>query len=448
MTTRTATGSGGTTATLSYDGQDHLLRWNDNNTTTNEEWYLYNASGQRVLRRSQTGTGNSNTKYTLTAFGLEDHIYNGAGTNLNNKYYYSLAGRLIGVNTGSTNYLLTDALGSVVASITNTLNSASVQGNQLYGPYGFSLYNKGTMGTTRGYTGQYNDSLTQLDYYNARYYDPLVGVFLSADTLQGNMQGMDPYTYVGANPETFNDPTGHEPPPSTFQTLLQIFIKAVIITAPASPALFGVGFLVVTSLAIMQAPANEHQGYPANGPQPEPAPTPNPTPQTNTNGGMCREGVRCYDLTKDEGLITHYPGSTRLSEGHTIRDHVDITDAELRVQADKPRSQGGTGKASKFYSLDMANWAVQYALDHAGNAERAIDALSMAPVGTQFSFSVDTGVNVGYGYYKNNPTVEVTQTVTVVLIVGDDGNVHVLSAYPQLPPASPPTTPKSPIRVQ
>jgi hypothetical protein len=198
----------------------------------------------------------------------------------------------------------------------------------------------------------------------------------------------------------------------------------------------------------MQAPANEHQGYPANGPQPEPAPTPNPTPQTDTNGGMCREGVRCYDLTKDEGLITHYPGSTRLSEGHTIRDHVDITDAELRVQADKPRSQGGTGKASKFYSLDMANWAVQYALDHAGNAERAIDALSMAPVGTQFSFSVDTGVNVGYGYYKNNPTVEVTQTVTVVLIVGDDGNVHVLSAYPQLPPASPPTTPKSPIRVQ
>ncbi len=198
MTTRTATGSGGTTATLSYDGQDHLLRWNDNTTITNEEWYLYDASGQRVLRRSQTGTGNSGTKYTLTAFGLEDHIYNGAGSNLNNKYYYYLAGRLIGVNIGSTNYLLTDALGTVVASISNTTSSASVQGNQLYGPYGFSLYSKGTMGTTRGYTGQYNDSLTQLDYYNARYYDPLVGVFLSADTLQGNMQGMDPYTYVGA----------------------------------------------------------------------------------------------------------------------------------------------------------------------------------------------------------------------------------------------------------
>jgi RHS repeat-associated protein len=208
MTTRTASGSGGTTATLSYDGQDHLVRWNDTNTTTNEEWYLYDASGQRVLRRSQTGTGNSNTKYTLTAFSLEDHIYDGGGNNLNNKYYYYLAGRLIGLNNGSPNFLFTDALGSVVSSITNTANSASVKGNQVYGPYGNNPYSKGTMGTTKGYTGQYNDSLTQLDYYGARYYDPLVGVFLSADSVQGNLQGMDPYGYVAANPETNTDPSG------------------------------------------------------------------------------------------------------------------------------------------------------------------------------------------------------------------------------------------------
>ncbi|MBA2682309.1 MAG: hypothetical protein H0U76_28440, partial [Ktedonobacteraceae bacterium] len=42
----------------------------------------------------------------------------------------------------------------------------------------------------------------------ARYYDPVVGRFLSADTTQGNAQGMDPYSYVGNNPETKNDPTG------------------------------------------------------------------------------------------------------------------------------------------------------------------------------------------------------------------------------------------------
>jgi RHS repeat-associated protein len=43
------------------------------------------------------------------------------------------------------------------------------------------------MGTNKGFTGQYNDTLTGLDYYNARYYDPVVGVFLSADTVQGNL---------------------------------------------------------------------------------------------------------------------------------------------------------------------------------------------------------------------------------------------------------------------
>ncbi|MGH7240561.1 MAG: RHS repeat-associated core domain-containing protein, partial [Candidatus Saccharimonadales bacterium] len=56
------------------------------------------------------------------------------------------------------------------------------------------------------------------DYYNARYYDPVTGQFLSADTVQGNAQGMGPYTYVGGNPETRIDPTGRRfSPPSVFE---------------------------------------------------------------------------------------------------------------------------------------------------------------------------------------------------------------------------------------
>jgi len=53
------------------------------------------------------------------------------------------------------------------------------------------------------------DSVTGLDYYNARYYDPVVGRFLSPDDVQGNTQAMDPYAYVSGNPETLTDPTGH-----------------------------------------------------------------------------------------------------------------------------------------------------------------------------------------------------------------------------------------------
>ena len=64
------------------------------------------------------------------------------------------------------------------------------------------------MGTARGYTGQYSDPLTGLDYYVSRYYDPVAGIFLSADTKEGNAQGMNPYAYVAQNPETLTDPSG------------------------------------------------------------------------------------------------------------------------------------------------------------------------------------------------------------------------------------------------
>jgi RHS repeat-associated protein len=110
-----------------------------------------------------------------------------------------------------TRFYLTDALGSVLANITNAAGGASVKGNQVFGPYGNGRYFKGDINTAKGFTGQYNDGLTGLDYYNARYYDPKAGVFLSADSVQGNGSGENPYAYVGGNPETFSDPTGQMP---------------------------------------------------------------------------------------------------------------------------------------------------------------------------------------------------------------------------------------------
>ncbi len=126
------------------------------------------------------------------------------------KDYYTLAGRLIGEReSGVTVFLLTDELGSVLTSLSAVGGSAAVTSNQVYSPYGSPRYRKGTVPTTKGFTGQYHD-VSGLDSYHARYYDPVVGRFLSADTTQGNAQGMDPYSYVGNNPETKNDPTGNQ----------------------------------------------------------------------------------------------------------------------------------------------------------------------------------------------------------------------------------------------
>jgi len=195
----------GTTATLSYDLFDHLTQWYV--SATNQEQYLYDASGERVLRRS---TNTSGTTLTVYAFGLEDHQYSGGGTNQANTYYYTLAGRLLGaLDSNGTTFYLTDTLGSVLLSFTNVAGGASIKAGQVFGPYGNARYHAGTFNTAKGFTGQYNDGLTGLDYYGARYYDPVVGVFLSADSVDGNALGDNPYAYVGGNPETFSDPSGH-----------------------------------------------------------------------------------------------------------------------------------------------------------------------------------------------------------------------------------------------
>ncbi len=53
---------------------------------------------------------------------------------------------------------------------------------------------------------------TGLYYYGARYYDPVVGRFISADSMvpdPSNPQDFNRYTYVRNNPIIYSDPTGH-----------------------------------------------------------------------------------------------------------------------------------------------------------------------------------------------------------------------------------------------
>ncbi len=69
----------------------------------------------------------------------------------------------------------------------------------------------GTLPTDRRYTGQQRDD-TGLYYYNARYYDPQIGTFLSPDTLvpdPGNVQAYNRYLYALGNPVKLADSTGH-----------------------------------------------------------------------------------------------------------------------------------------------------------------------------------------------------------------------------------------------
>ena len=62
------------------------------------------------------------------------------------------------------------------------------------------------------YTGQVYDKETGLYYYNARFYDPEDGRFLTQDTYRG--ENMEPdtlhlYAYCANNPVNYVDPSGH-----------------------------------------------------------------------------------------------------------------------------------------------------------------------------------------------------------------------------------------------
>ena len=62
------------------------------------------------------------------------------------------------------------------------------------------------------YRGYYLDDETGLYYLNARYYDPEIGRFISADSIAylapESINGLNVYAYCGNNPVMNVDPTG------------------------------------------------------------------------------------------------------------------------------------------------------------------------------------------------------------------------------------------------
>ncbi len=113
----------GTTSTLTYDLLDHFVSWNAG--TQNKDLYVYDALGNRVLRRT---TNSSGTTMTVYAFGLEEHSYFNSGGHKGDLYYYTLGGRLLGAldNSGKTTFYLSDALGSVLASFSSAAGIAVI----------------------------------------------------------------------------------------------------------------------------------------------------------------------------------------------------------------------------------------------------------------------------------------------------------------------------------
>lgn len=129
------------------------------------------------------------------------------------RYVFLGSMRVAEVRGGVAMYYLTDHLGG-----TNLLTDEKGLVKELceYLPFGgFSRHEKfGAPQETAWFyfTGKQLDEETGLYYYGARYYNPLIGRFITPDTIvqaPNNPQTLNRYTYCNNNPVNLIDPTGH-----------------------------------------------------------------------------------------------------------------------------------------------------------------------------------------------------------------------------------------------
>jgi len=106
-------------------------------------------------------------------------------------------------------WLLGDHLGGTAVTVSGTTETGEVR----YRAFGVSRFSSGTTPTTYRFTGQREEAALGLYHYNARWYDPALGQFLSPAAMvpaAGNALDYHRYAYTRFNPLKYTDPTGHQ----------------------------------------------------------------------------------------------------------------------------------------------------------------------------------------------------------------------------------------------
>jgi len=200
-------------------GAGRTLHWTSFNkpsgiwTTTGYTGFAYDAGHNRISKTTPT----TETHYIGKLF--ERQVMNGITKDVNYIYAGSRLVSQVEEVSGITTvkYIHSDHLGSI-SMITDA--GGAVLERLSFDAFGKPRNANGTDAATpitsshatRGYTGHEMDASTGLINMNARLYDPVLGRFISADTIvpsPGNMQAYNRYAYVLNNPLAYTDPSGH-----------------------------------------------------------------------------------------------------------------------------------------------------------------------------------------------------------------------------------------------
>lgn len=241
--------------------------------TVQADMYSYDTAGRMISRPDPDGTGSQSLQWdvlsTLTSAGGETYLYDGEGqrvarimdgavtvwvgtdeatattsagsstADVSASRYYRFAGSAVavrhvgdvdrdGVDDAGVAFTLGDVQGSAQVTIdaelsatgsVETASGSAGRSTSAYTPYGVTRGGDNLV-VSRGWLGQVEDTSTAtgvtatgLTYLNARYYDPVLGRFLSPDPLMnpGDPRTLDPYRYADNNPTTYTDASGLGP---------------------------------------------------------------------------------------------------------------------------------------------------------------------------------------------------------------------------------------------
>ena len=193
---------GGKTYTQVFDAENRLVSVTVNSQVTH---FVYDADGNMVKKINPDGS------YVLYIGSVMEIEKNSSGTDTQVTLYYP--GGAVRVVTSATASALYYVLGDQLGSASVTLNSSGTAVSETrYYPFGETRVSTGTLPTDKLFTGQRAMEDLGIYFYNARFYSPSLGRFLSADTMVpggGNSQAYDRYAYVMNSPIIYIDPTGH-----------------------------------------------------------------------------------------------------------------------------------------------------------------------------------------------------------------------------------------------
>ncbi len=188
--------TGTRTLTYTMDNMPATITYNKSSNTSVSE-FTYDGANARAKKK----VGGSTTYYVNVNYEVKDGVVT--------KYITAADMKVAQIKDSTVAYYHKDHLNS--ATVMTNATGTKLEGTA-YAPYGTIRAFTGTAVTSYRYTGKELDSETGLYYYGARYYDPMIGRFISADSIVSDVydpQDLNRYAYARNNPMKYVDPDGH-----------------------------------------------------------------------------------------------------------------------------------------------------------------------------------------------------------------------------------------------